>query len=241
MSPEPNANRQPFPPLFVHPRKCLGTVAYIGVHTVPEPFAWAMLQLVQFCNEYVCTEPGEYIHWDRFNKSGQILARNALTQRMQGDWILFIDSDHVPEPDLVYRLLWTFLQRKIDVLGGYYAFKEFPHQPMAWMWMPEKKGYAQVADWDRKMKLIQVGVVGGGCMLISRRAVEALVNHFGQAPFNPIDQYATDDFDFCERCRQAGIKVWWSTSIECPHLSTRPITQADYRRDQVMGEQGAVA
>ena len=227
--------------LFIRPRKCLGTVAYIGVGTTPEPFTWSMIQLVQFCNEFVCTEPGEFIHWDRFNKSGQIIARNALTQRMQGDWILFIDSDHAPQPDLVYRMLSVFTQRSMDVLGGFYQFKEYPHQPMAWMWMEDKNGYAQVANWDRKMKLIKVGVVGGGCLLISRRAIEALVIKFGQPPFSPIGIYATDDFDLCERCRQAGIDVWWSTDIECPHLSTRPITQADYDQGRVMGDQGAAA
>ena len=50
--------------LLINPRKCLGTVAYIAAGNNPEPFTWSMIQLAQFCNEYVCTEPGEWIDWD---------------------------------------------------------------------------------------------------------------------------------------------------------------------------------
>ena len=228
--------------LLINPRKPVGTVAYIGTNTVPEPFCWSMIQLVQFCNEFICTEPGEYIHWDRFNKSGQIWARNTLTKRMQGDWILFIDSDHQPEPDMVYRLLKVWLAKGYDVLGGFYQFKEYPHQPMCWMWMPEHNGYSQVAKWDRNVPLIKAGVVGGGCMLISRTAVEKILEAVPGEPFDPIGIYKTDDFDFCERARLAGVDVWWSTTIECPHLmSNRPVTAKDYDRSFVMGKMESAA
>jgi GT2 family glycosyltransferase len=230
---------------FISPRKCLGTVAYIAVGNNPEPFTWSMVQLVQFCNEYVCTEAGEWIHWAHNTKSGQIIARNALAQGMMGDWLLMLDSDHDFEPDLLYRLLSAFTARDMDVLGGFYQFKEFPHQPMAWLYLPDKGGYCQVASpsdaegktttWDRTAPNMLMGVIGGGCMLISRRAIEMLVTKFGDAPFNPIGIYGTDDFDFCERCRLAGIQVWWSTRIECPHLQTRAITLADYGQAHVMG------
>ena len=220
-------------------RKPLGTIAYLEQNSVvPGPFCWSMIQLIEFCNEYLC-KPNEYIHPDRGTLSGQILMRNMILTRMQGDWIFFIDSDNNFDPDLLYRMLLLFEGRnehnlKLDLLGGMYMFKEPPHAPVAWMYHEATDSFRQIAQWDRTKKLMPVGCLGMGCMLIRRAAVEKLVEHYNDLPFNPIGKYNTDDFDFFERCRRIGIQLWWAPQIEVQHMRWQGVRLDDYKPELVI-------
>jgi hypothetical protein len=219
-------------------KRPLGTIAYLGQGTVPEPFCWSMIQLVQFCNEYLC-KSGEYVHPDHATLSGQILMRNALVTRMQGDWIFFIDSDHNFDPDLLYRLLMLFEghnknKEKLDVLGGMYQFKEAPHAPVAWMYHEATDSLRQIAQWDRTQPLMPVDCLGAGCLLIRRTAIERLVEHYNDLPFNPIGKYNTDDFDFFERCRRIGIVSWWAPRIEVQHMRWQGVKLEDYKPELII-------
>lgn len=222
-------------------RKPIGTIAYLGQGMVPEPFAWSMLQLVQFCNDYLCQQGQSYVHLDHAILSGQILMRNMLVTRMQGDWIWFIDSDHNFDPDTLYRMLLLFEGRndrneKLDVLGGMYQFKEPPHAPVVWMYRETMDSFCQIAKWDRTLKLMPVGCLGAGCLLIRRTAIEKLVEHYNTLPFDPIGKYNTDDFDFFERCRRIGIQAWWAPRIEVQHMRWQGVGLGDYNPELVVVE-----
>lgn len=63
--------------------------------------------------------------------------------------------------------------------------------------------------------LVEVDLVGAGCVAIHRRVIEAL-----EPPWFKDDVWrsAGEDFLFCERARQAGFKVAVNFDLTCDHL-----------------------
>ena len=135
----------------------IGTVAYIANSRVPEAFAWSFTQLLCCCYEYACP-PGTYIHPDHSIGSGQILARNELVKKMQGDWLLQIDSDHTFDPDLLLRMLQLFEGNKLDVLCGIYHMKEPPHNPVLYQYQDGE--YKAILNWGQRdeVKLLPIEI-----------------------------------------------------------------------------------
>ena len=48
--------------------------------------------------EYFCGQ-GEIIHYDRATVSYHSFARNTLVERMEGDFLLMLDTDHILDSD----------------------------------------------------------------------------------------------------------------------------------------------
>ncbi len=205
----------------------LGTVAYIAQPMVLEPFLWSFAQLLCASHEYACP-PGFYIHPEHATGSGQILARNELVKKMQGGWLLQIDSDHTFEPDLLLRMLTLFDSNNLDVLVGLYHMKEPPYNPVLYQY--ENGEYKAVLNWGSKtdVKLLPIDAAGAGCLLVRRSVFDRIREEFKCEPFDPMPPFKWDDFNFFERCRQLGIKCWCAPQIEAEHLAIRGYGSKDY-------------
>ncbi len=205
----------------------IGTVAYISSGMVPEPFCFSFAQLIAGCAEYLC-QPGQYVHPDHSTEPGQSSARNELVKKMQGDWLLQLDSDHTFDPDLLVRMLTLFEGEKLDVLCGIYHYKQPPHNPVLYQYQNGK--YNAILDWEHKdqIKLLPIGAAGGGCLLVRRSVFDRIKAEQGAMPFDPMPPYKTDDFSFFERCRLLGIQSYCAPQIECLHLGTTGYGSADY-------------
>ncbi len=205
----------------------LGTVAYISQPIVLEPFMWSFTQLLCFSAEYACP-PGFYIHPEHATGSGQIIARNELVKKMQGNWLLQIDSDHTFEPDLLLRMLTLFEGNQLDVLVGLYHMKEPPYNPVLYQYQDGE--YKGILNWGQRdeVKLLPVDAAGGGCLLVRRSVFNRIKTEFNCEPFDPCPPYKWDDFNFFERCRRMGIKVWCAPQIEAKHLALRAYGSEDY-------------
>ena len=204
----------------------MGTIGYRAMPIGYDDFHWSLLQLCCFCYEYVCP-PGTYIHFDRSVVSGQITSANELAQKMQGDWILMLDSDHTFEPDLILRMLELFEVNHLDVLCGRYHYKEPPYTPVLYQHMEGE--FKNIVSWgNEKIKLLPIGAAGAGCLMIRRSVFQKLHEQFGELPFSICAPYTTDDFSFFERCRKAGIKCWSAVQVEAKHLTLRAIGLEDY-------------
>lgn len=208
-------------------RHPVGTVGYVGTPINPEEFTWSLVQLVQFCYEYMLP-PGTHLHVDRSVVSGQAGARNELVKKMQGDWLLQIDTDHTFDPDLVMRMIQLFEGQKLDVLTGLYHFKQQPYNPV--LFQHVGKEYRAVVNWDHKedVRLLPISAAGGGCLLVRRSVFDRIRKETGAMPFDPCPPYTTDDFNFFERCRRLGIKCWCAPQIEMKHLMWKSIGSGDY-------------
>jgi hypothetical protein len=212
-------------------KRPLGTVSYLGgVPATLEKFNWAWTQLLLYSNEYLCT-PNTYIHYDRSRVSYHAKARNELVQHMLGDWILMLDTDHEPEPDLLARLLNLYSKYKLDVLVGLYQVKMHPYPPLIYQFNEDKTEFELISSFDNpnNADIFPVAAAGAGCLLIRRMVIYRMLNELKERPFEPMQQpngklMLSEDLSFFRRCHKLNIQPYASTKIECPHLDIVPIT-----------------
>jgi Glycosyl transferase family 2 len=209
-------------------RRPMGTMAYMGgLMAVPEEFCWSWGQMIAFNDHYVC-ERGEFIHLDKARHSYHSWARNELVERMKGDWLFQVDTDHRFEPDTLARLLYQMNEHNLDVICGIYQFKAKPHSPVLYGWYPQKNGseiLAPLKAW--KGSLIEIGAAGAGAMLVKRRVFDRIQDELGERPFDVIGQ-GGEDLAFFHRLRKLKIKAWCDTRVECHHLIAKAIERKDF-------------
>ena len=208
-------------------KRPLGTVAYIGQPMILEPFLWSFAQLIAGSYEYVCQD-GQYIHIDHATGSGQILARNELVKKMQGDWLFQIDSDETFEPDMLLRMIQLFDGNKLDVLCGLYHMKQAPHNPVLYQY--QEGEYKAILNWGQRdeVRLLPIGAAGAGCLLVRRSVFDRMRAEFNCEPFDACPPYKWDDFNFFERCRRMGIQAYCAPLIEAEHLAIQGFGSKDY-------------
>jgi hypothetical protein len=201
--------------------RCIGTIAYLGgLPAVLEPFCWAWGQLIQYNAEYLC-KPGEYVHYDKATVSFHSFARNSLTERILGDWLLMLDTDHVPDPDLAVRLLTIMLKADVPIVCGVYCHRTPPNSPVLYQWNKDETGLEPIGDWDRAAMLIEVGSAGGGALLVHRSVYQQIRDELHCGPFDILPPFG-EDHSFFKRCRQLKIPVYAAPTIESKHLEIRP-------------------
>lgn len=203
---------------MIFTKRCIGTIAYLGgLPAVLEPFCWAWGQMIQYNTEYLCA-PGEYVHYDKATVSFHSFARNSLTERFLGDWLLMMDTDHAPDPDLAVRLVSLLHRAEVDVIAGVYCHRAGPRSPVLYQWGDD--GLQPIADWDRSAKLVQVGSAGAGALLVKRSAYDRIREKFKCGPFD-IDWPLGEDHSFAKRLRELNIPMYAAMHIESPHLEVK--------------------
>lgn len=212
-------------------RRPIGTVAMMGgTFAVPTDFCWAFAQLVSYSLEFVC-ERTETIYLDRAKISFHSWARNDLVNKMRGDWLLMLDTDHAPGPDLLGRLLHRMNEHDLDVICGIYQFKTPPHAPVLYGWYQPSKanegGFAPLVGWGPAGEVIPVDGAGAGAMLVKRRVFDKIEAELHERPFDVIGQMG-EDLSFFKRLRTLGIKAYVDRRVESPHLQVRPVRQSDF-------------
>jgi GT2 family glycosyltransferase len=205
----------------------LGTVAYLGgVPAVPEAFCCAWGQLVQFTAEQFAGTGG-YVHWARSTHSFHATARNELVRNFLGDWLLMLDTDMPPPPDLVVRMLRAAEAGGADVLTGLYCHKRPPHGPVLYVKAPEGRRFLTAGDWTRTAPLLRVDGAGAGCLFVRRAVFTRIVTELHEEPFD-IAPPLSEDLSFCERLGTLGIPLWCAPSIAVGHLRESAVTPADF-------------
>ena len=223
-----------FPTLYG--KKCLGTVSCIaGLPANLTQFTWSLANLMQFGQEYIC-QPGEFIHLDPVAVSYHAKARNAAVDRFLGDWIFFLDTDHVFDPDLLSRLLTLQYAYDLEVVSGNYFQRVPPFYPVTCRF--EENSERLIMDLDKETgKLrwgpqdslyeLENGGTGGGCLLIQRSVFPKLRKLGMGEPFENLPPWY-EDYSFFWRCHEAGVKCWLAPRVECHHLQVRPVSQKDH-------------
>src|SRR5947208_2394644 len=115
--------------MLLHKRP-IGTIGFMGgLPAVLTDFCWSWGQLVAYSMEYML-QPGETIHLAKSSISLHDAARHQLVDQMLGDWLLMLDADHSPEPDLAARLVRWMLAEDWDVVTALYCQKWPPYMPV---------------------------------------------------------------------------------------------------------------
>jgi len=155
------------------------------------------------------------------------------------DWIYSLDTDVLPPPDVIPRMIQLSQQYDKPVLTGLYWAKKREPQPMPAAWIKtgenkeENRIFYQnfdVKPYLDKNALLQISVCGAGCLLVHRSIFEKLdksnpnlayfewgsgrKDHSGK----PLKQLS-EDFYFCDRVsEELQIFPHLATDIKCDHI-----------------------
>lgn len=213
-------------------KRPIGTVAYMGgIPMVYEEFAWSWGQITAY-NAEMLAPPGTFVHMTRARISDHAVARNGLADGFLGDWLVMLDTDHVPEPDIVARLVGAANRYGIDVLSGVYRMKGHPHHPVLYEWIPnpdDEDGpevLRQVVGWTIDAGFLEIGSAGGGCLFVRRSVFDRIRDELHELPFEHIPPYS-EDHSFFYRCRRLGITPFAALHIKSHHLRVAAVTDAD--------------
>jgi hypothetical protein len=137
-------------------------------------------------------------------------------------WIFFLDDDVVPPPDAFLRLS----RHGADVISGLYYRRSEPICPVAMTIDPQ--GQPQwVTSWHPPNSVVEVDLVGAGCLLLHRRVLERMPPPWFEWEIGRGEPKTSssggrsamsEDFAFCTRAKEAGFKVYLDTSIQCEHV-----------------------
>lgn len=134
--------------------------------------------------------------------------RNLLAQRFltsAAPWILFLDSDMVPPPDVAQRLL----AHGRDIVSGLYVMRRAPYLPMAWR---EQDGTR--VPMAERTGLHAVDGVGFGCVLVRRVVFERISGPW----FVASSEGMLEDVSFCTKARAAGFQLWVDADLPIGHI-----------------------
>jgi hypothetical protein len=148
-------------------------------------------------------------------------ARNVGAMRALecgAEWLFFLDSDVIPPPDTIHRLI----AHRQPIVSGVYCRRS----PPAGIPVMIKDGQ-WVAN-PPMNTLIEVDVVGAGCLLIHRSVLQNLppqrqAKHWfdwrvDMQGILPVGECLSEDFTFCVHAKRHGYKTLVDTSIWCKHV-----------------------
>jgi len=129
---------------------------------------------------------------------------------MTTPWLMMLDSDVLPPPYFVERLL----AHKKDMVGGWYKLKGGATEPVVYDFegMSPETGKGM---WKRRSKpgegLERVDAAGAGCWLMSRKVAEAI----GSKPYDMTR--GGEDLELCLKVKEAGFNIYVDWSLACAH------------------------
>lgn len=168
--------------------------------------------------------------------------RNGLVEECleqpHSEWLLFVDSDMLPPPDTVPRLL----SHDVDIVGGLYVSRypplkaeaghltgtlSAPEDPLKPTEVPEFPYKELDLETEITGGLVEVDFIGAGCLLIRRHVLEAVGSPWfvqNDGRYNAHTSGEAEDFNFIARAKTAGFRVYCDTGLHCGHLAGWPIT-----------------
>jgi glycosyltransferase involved in cell wall biosynthesis len=132
-----------------------------------------------------------------------VTARNAIVaeaRELEAEWILWLDDDMSPPPDLLERLHSTG-----EPFVGAVAYKrEPPYQPCVFR-LDELK--AVPFDPEPEAGLVDADLTGFACILTHRSVYDAVWDRTDGHPFALQGKNCGEDFYFCLQARKAGFQL----------------------------------
>jgi GT2 family glycosyltransferase len=139
---------------------------------------------------------------------GPAAARNLGAGRAQGDYLLFIDDDCSPQPDLLRQLDLALIESPDAVVGGRVEFSPRRSLAATVSQAITDTVYGHFNPDPRNARLLT-----GPCLAIAAREFRSLRG------FDP--SYRTyEDHDFCNRCRSRGLRLVYARDAVVVHRST---------------------
>lgn len=223
-------------------QRCVGTIAICTRDTVSAQTAisWKMDRQ----QEYL--KPGEFAL--NYIVQGNVLVhqRNQCVAAMDGDWLLFIDSDMVFQPGAIADIIATREKYDFDMLGALCHQRMAPYQPTVYVTAPGGLGYTFLETWPEGAAL-QVDATGMAFIIIHKRVFDRILMDNTGHPLPPLEERLRkppppffrwedgfgEDFNFCQQAIASGSRVHVDTTIEVGHVGQHIITRETFLREIV--------
>lgn len=159
-------------------------------------------------------------------------ARNSLARhavRTGADYILFLDSDMVFNPDILKNLL----AEDKDILTGLYFKRAAPFTPVIYKKAEEKADLSaetEIFTDYPKNSLFEVEACGFGCCLIKTEVLLKIALEQGDW-FTPLKHFG-EDLAFCIRARRSGYKIFCDSRQKLGHVGCLTFTEDFYNKQE---------
>lgn len=207
--------------------RAIGTIGRAWADTVYSDFTDSYANMRVFSEKILCG-PREFIHSVVGSFSWHPGMRNQMVAEMEGDWLFQTDTDHIFAPDVLTRLLTLMEREKCGIVSGIYQYKAqgSGHGPVAGLWTPEGS-LTPLVDWNRSADTLDVGAVGGGCLLVKASVFKKMRAAFKCEPFDQIGGIS-EDFSFCKRAIALGERVVLCPQVQSHHSIRSCLHITDY-------------
>lgn len=191
--------------------KYRGTIAYragLGGN-VPEGFLASVVSawdfLVHESPDYVKAPP-ERVHFMRGLSCMLHDSANQIAEGFLGDWVLFLDTDHVFRSDAFYEMVTTFegnngANGPLDILTGYAQKRQPPYSPII-----QKTNFDPLLPFEpifpspiEKHSLIPIDAAGLSCLMVRRSVFEAIGKKLNERPFDFRKKFYSSHFSLTPR------------------------------------------
>ena len=198
-------------------------IAVPSLDTLPAMFCQSLALLQRAGDTMIGFEVGSLVYNARNN-----LARQAI--KAEVDWVLWLDSDMVFNPDLLQRMLKVCTENDIDFLTALCFRRKPPYTPCLFDRLDKvEKGASYTALLSVPEGRFQVGGCGFAGVLMSTDVLISVSAKFNGRMFDPMDGFG-EDVAFCWRARQCGYDIWCDSDIEMGHvgqfISTRAVFES---------------
>jgi len=190
--------------------KFKGTIGIPHQELIPHRFHTDLLSLHDVQDIKISNVYGSLVH----------VARNDIAKQMEGDWLIFLDSDMTFEPETINKLIKAAERDDVDIVSAA-CFRKVPNYEPCFFWrLPtDKLAYYRKLRWDKK-NLFEVDAVGSACTLIKRKVFETI-----PYPFYEYTNALSEDLNFCRKAKEYGFKVWVDPTIKIGHLTMMPVDE----------------
>ncbi len=217
------------PGIFIHAIKSSNekaSIDYINVHSMEEnndlditnfklaisvPLTFPMVAS-DFFESFVLMEKGYHIFFRAKGGSIEIL-RNGLVELAQKHGcthLIMLDADMYYHFKTIPRLL----AHNKDVVGALCFRRCPPFEPFM------MKDNEYILDWE-KDSLVEVDKTGTGCLLINMKVFDSLKKPYFQTVTDDEGKVIQgEDYNFCDKVKEAGHDIFVDTSVEAEHLSS---------------------
>ena len=178
---------------------------------VPAAFCGSLAKLQKVGDCMLSMNMGSLIYTSR-----NTLATLALQNDV--DYVFWLDSDMVFEPDTLIRMMKVLTENDYDILTGLYFRRVAPYTPVLFDKLDKRDD--DNFEWSEFQEipnnLFEVGGCGFGCVLMKTDPFLDVQSRYNNM-FAPIGNTG-EDLAFCWRARQCGFKIWCDPSIVCGHV-----------------------
>lgn len=196
-------------------------IAVPCMDSVPAQFAQSLAMLKKVGNSAVAFQVGSLIYSARND-----LAKKAI--EMGSDYMLWLDSDMVFNPDSLEKAMDLMNKHKLDILSGVYYRRAHPYSPVLLEKLemePDKCDFLNLMEVPEE-EVFEVAGCGFGFVLLK---TEVLIDVFSTYSnmFAPISGVG-EDLSFCWRARQCGYKIYATPEIPLGHVGHITVTKSFY-------------